>query len=64
MMKKYLAAKENFKRNQLKLTALRKKYNTTHSSSLISQIRSLEPQVENERTQLAKLRSEVYRAEK
>lgn len=64
MMKKYLAAKENFNRNQMKLEALRKKYHTSHSSSLISQIRSLEPQVEAERAQLAKLLSEVHRAER
>lgn len=63
MMKKYLAAQKNFDRKVEALSNLRHKFATSKSSSLKSQIRSLENEVEADRESLRRQRSEVYRAE-
>lgn len=64
MMKKYLAAEKVFNQKEAKLGDLRRKFAISKSTSMRSQIRSLENEVEKDRESLRRLRSEVYRAEK
>lgn len=63
MMKKYLSAQKDLEQAENELSALRKKYAASHSSSLKEHIIKLETSTEKAREGLRKLRSEVYRAE-
>lgn len=63
MMKKYLASKKAFDKKTAKLSEMRHKFATSHSSSMKAGILSLEAEVEKERVALNKAKSDVYRAE-
>lgn len=64
MMKRYLAAEKGFNQKVSKLAEMRRKFAISKSTSLRTQIRSLETEVEKDRESLRHLRSEVYRAER
>lgn len=63
-MKKYLLSRESLEKEESKLAALRKRYSVNHADNVRQQIIQFEKEVEQRRSELLKLRSEVYRLEK
>ena len=63
-MKKYLLSKESLEKEEVKLAALRKRYSVNHADNVKQQIIQFEKEVEQRRSEIIKLRSEVYRLEK
>lgn len=63
-MKKYLLSKESLEKEEVKLAALRKRYSVNHADNVKQQIIQFEKEVEQRRSEIIKLRGEVYRLEK
>lgn len=63
-MKSYLLAEESLAKKEERLRVLRKRYADTRADNVREQIRQFEKEVEKDRADLRKLRSDVYRAEK
>ena len=63
-MKSYLLAEESLAKKEERLRMLRKRYADTRADNVREQIRQFEKEVEKDRADLRKLRSDVYRAEK
>lgn len=63
-MKRYLGAEKTYNENLSKLAGLRRQYSQKATDALKNSIIKLEQWTENERESLAKLRSDVYKAER
>ncbi len=63
-MKRYLGSEKTYNENLTKLAGLRRQYSQKATDALKNSILKLEQWTENERESLAKLRSDVYKAER